>query len=1092
MEDPPEDPVQENEPKDLTTEPLQEVSLDEERTKKVMVGTLQNETERAQIIDFLRQNQDVFAWTHKDMPGIDPNIACHRLNIDPDFPAYQQRQRRFAPERNKIISEEIDRLLEVGFIRDVWCPSWISNVVVVKKKNGKWRVCVDFTNLNKACPKDCYPLPKIDQMVDATAGYEKLSFLDAYSGYNQIPMAPEDQEKTTFISERGLYCYTVMPFGLKNAGATYQRLINRMFKEQLGKTMEAYIDDMVVKSKYRVDHIKHLAECFEVLRQYKMKLNPAKCVFGVSSGQFLGYIVSRRGIEPNPEKVEAILNMAEPETKKEIQVLTGRVAALSRFISRMTDRCKPFFLALTSKSANFWGPKQSEAFSSLKKYLSSRNFLVVPREGEPLFMYLSVSNIATSAALFREEGRRQEAISFTSHSLLDAETRYSPPEKLILALVMAKRKLRQYFEGHEITVYTDQPIRAILAKPDCSGRMTKWAIEISEFDIRYKPRVSKKGQVLADFLVECHFSIPIAETAWEDPIWEMHIDGASNSSGAGVGIVLRSSEDFEIECAVQLGFPASNNVAEFEALVNGLAVARKLRLKKVQIHSDSQLIVGLSNDEYTAKDERMGEYCALVRQLMREFEQISLVRISREENCRADELAKIASGCMENSNTKRIDTLAGPSIEGNLPRRKTLMVESIPNDWRGEIINYLEFGIQPDDPIEARKLRMKAARYRMIEDELFRQSFSGPQLRCLGPAQARIVLEEVHEGSCGAHVGGRSLAQKITTQGYFWPYLSREAEQYVKKCDQCQRHAPVSHCPAEELTTVSGPWPFARWGIDMVGPLPTAPGGYKHVLVITDYFTKWVEAESYQAVTSSDVENFVWKNIICRFGIPKYIVCDNGTQFNSKRFRGFCDKHGITLQFASRSYPQGNGQAEKTNRTIFDGIKRRLERKRGKWHQELQHVLWAYRTTKRKPTNESPYALTYGMEAVIPTETILPTLRTLTLEQGNNDAQISHHLDQLEERREIAAIHLANYQNQVKRYFNKGVRPRTFGLGDWVLKRAVEDIQDHGVGKLKPVWVGPYEVIAVFGKGAYRLRNVKDGREVPRPWNAIYLKKYYA
>ncbi|XP_024200004.1 protein NYNRIN-like [Rosa chinensis] len=1026
------------------------------------------------------------------MPGIDPGVACHKLNIDPRFKPYRQRQRRFAPERNKIISDEIDRLLEVGFIREVWCPTWVSNVVVVRKKNGKWRVCVDYSNLNKACPKDCYPLPKIDQLVNATTGCERLSFLDAYSGYNQIPMAPEDQEKTAFISERGLYCYTVMPFGLTNAGGAYQRLVNRMFKDLLGKTMEVYIDDMVVKSKHRKNHIEHLREAFEILRQYGMRLNPTKCAFGVSSGQFLGHLVSKRGIEPNPEKVEAIVQMRDPETKEDIQVLTGRIAALSRFISRLTDRCKPFFRALKNKQANFWGPEQSEVLAKLKKYLSGRQFLSVPRDGEPLCVYLAKSDVATSTALFREEGYRQEPIAYTSRSLLDAETRYSSSEKVILALVTAKRKLRQYFEGHSITVYTNLPIHAILSKPDTSGRMAKWAIELSEFGITYKPRSALKGQALADFLVEGHFPASIPEISWKDPFWEMHVDGASNFSGAGAGILLQSSEDVQIECAVHLNFPASNNVAEYEALVMGLTLAKKLRIRRLQVYSDSQLVVNLSNDDYAAKDRRTSSYQDLVRDLMRGFEQLSLVKVPREKNSRADELAKAASGCTEVINIVKIEVLEGPSIEGNKPRRQVMAVDSVPNDWRGQIVNYLEFGIQPDDPIEARKLRMKAVRYLVIEDELFKRSFSGPHLRCLGPSQARLVLEEIQEGSCGAHLGGRTLSHKILSQGYYWPYLLREAEQYAKKCKQCQRHAPVSHSPAEELHALSGPWPFARWGMDIVGPLPTAPGGLKYALLATDYHTKWFEADSYATITGETVATFTWRNIICRFGILRYIICDNGTQFNNQKCRAFCNRHGITLRFSSRSYPQGNGQAEITDRTIFDGVKRRLERKRGKWSEELQHVLWAYRTTRRKPTDETPYALTYGMEAVIPTKIILPTVRTLTVEKGDNEEQIARHLDLLDERRDAAAIHLANYQNQVARYFNKGVRPRAFRVGEFVLKRVVEDIKDHGAGKFKPVWEGPYQITEVYSKGAYRLRNIDTGRALPRPWNAIYLKKYYS
>ena len=169
----------------------------------------------------------------------------------------------------------------------------------MKKKNGKWRVCIDFTDLNKACPKDLFPLPHIDMLVDATAGHELLSFMDAYSGYNQILMHPDDQEKTAFVTERGTFCYKVMPFGLKNAGATYQRLVNKMFAGMLGSTMEVYIDDMLVKSLLEQQHIEHLRQSFDILDKYGMKLNLTKCSFGVSSGKFQGYLVTQRGVEVN-------------------------------------------------------------------------------------------------------------------------------------------------------------------------------------------------------------------------------------------------------------------------------------------------------------------------------------------------------------------------------------------------------------------------------------------------------------------------------------------------------------------------------------------------------------------------------------------------------------------------------------------------------------------------------------------------------------------------------------------------------------------------------------------------------------------------
>ena len=193
--------------------------------------------------------------------------------------------------------------MKVWFIREINYPEWISNVVLVKKANGKWKMYVDFTDLNKACPKDSFPLPKIDQLVDSTAGHGLLSFMDAVLGYNQIPMFEQDEESTTFITNQGWFCYRVMPFGLKNAGATYQRLVNKIFKPLIERTMEVYVDDMITKSKIPKEHVKHLEETFGLLRKYKMKLNPEKFAFGVESGKFLGFMVSHRGIEANPEKI---------------------------------------------------------------------------------------------------------------------------------------------------------------------------------------------------------------------------------------------------------------------------------------------------------------------------------------------------------------------------------------------------------------------------------------------------------------------------------------------------------------------------------------------------------------------------------------------------------------------------------------------------------------------------------------------------------------------------------------------------------------------------------------------------------------------
>ena len=203
-------------------------------------------------------------------------------------------------------------MIAAKFIREMYYPDWLANVVMVKKANGKWRMCVDFTDVNRACPKDSYPLPRIDQLVDSTAGHKLLSFMDAFSGYNQIKMDEADQEKTSFVTSQGLFCYEVMPFGLKNAEATYQRLVNHMFRPQIGRNVEGYMDDTLMKSLDKGKHLDDLQETFDTLRRYNMKLNPSKCAFGVASVKFLGFMVSHRGIEANSEKIKSILDMKSP------------------------------------------------------------------------------------------------------------------------------------------------------------------------------------------------------------------------------------------------------------------------------------------------------------------------------------------------------------------------------------------------------------------------------------------------------------------------------------------------------------------------------------------------------------------------------------------------------------------------------------------------------------------------------------------------------------------------------------------------------------------------------------------------------------
>ncbi|KAA0055957.1 uncharacterized protein E6C27_scaffold319G00830 [Cucumis melo var. makuwa] len=304
-----------------TIDELKEVNLGTiEEPRSTFISASLSSEEEGKYMSLLTEYKDIFAWSYKEMPRLDPKVAVHLLAIKPGYRPIKQAQRRFRPELIPQIEVEVNKLIEAGFIREVKYPTWIANIVPVRKKNGQLRVCVDFRDLNNACPKDDFPLPITEIMVDATTGHEALSFMDGSSGYNQIRMALSDEEMTTFRTPKGIYCYKVMPFGLKNVGATYQRVMQKVFDDMLHKYVECYVDDLVVKSKRRQDHLKDLKVVFDRLRKYQLRMNPLKCAFGVTSRKFLGFIVRYRGIEIDQSKIDAIQKMPRP---KSLSVLKG-------------------------------------------------------------------------------------------------------------------------------------------------------------------------------------------------------------------------------------------------------------------------------------------------------------------------------------------------------------------------------------------------------------------------------------------------------------------------------------------------------------------------------------------------------------------------------------------------------------------------------------------------------------------------------------------------------------------------------------------------------------------------------------------------
>jgi len=467
-------------------------------------------------------------------------------------------------------------------------------------------------------------------------------------------------------------------------------------------------------------------------------------------------------------------------------------------------------------------------------------------------------------------------------------------------------------------------------------------------------------------------------------------------------------------------------------VIAGLALSREMGATNVEIRSDSQVVVGQVQGQFESQEARMARYLEEVRRFQSYFKRVVITKIPRDENIWADEFSKIASGTDEEieASKRQIIVLTEPSIA---PRANVMEANPTPDEpeWAIEIIQFLRNGLLPEDKVAARRVKIQETRFFLLGKVLYKRGYSEPLLKCLSKTEADYVLREIHEGVCGDHSGGRILAQKTIRAGYYWPTIKKDSALLVKTCDKWR----IMKASPEKLNPLTSPWPFAKWGVDIVSPMPVGKGGRKFIVVAVDCFTKWAEAEALAAITTTNITSFLWKSVVCRFGIPHALVTDNGKQFDCEPFRKWCSELRIRNYYASVLYPKANGQVEATNKTLVKTLKKKLDKKKWAWVEYVPEVLWSYQTTRRTPTGETPFSHTYGVEAVIPVEVGSPSFRVAYYDPRLNDEKAKVCLDLLQEKRDDAQVTWAAYHNRTARYFNKRVVPRKFQLGDWVLRK---------------------------------------------------------
>ncbi|RVW75495.1 Gypsy retrotransposon integrase-like protein 1, partial [Vitis vinifera] len=649
--------------------------------------------------------------------------------------------------------------------------------------------------------------------------------------------------------------------------------------------------------------------------------------------------------------------------------------------------------------------------------------------------------------------------------MLDYETRYVMIERYCLALVWATRRLRHYMTEYSVHLISRlDPLRYLFDRPALVGHLMRWLVLLTEFDIHYVTQKSIRGSIVADHLA----SLPVSDArAIDDDFpdedvaavtslsgWRMYFDGAANHSGYGIGVLLISPHGDHIPRSVRLAFsdrhPATNNIVEYEACILGLETALELGIRQMEVFGDSNLVLRQIQGEWKTRDVKLRPYHAYLELLVARFEGLRYTHLPRAQNQFADALATLAS---------MIDIPVDATV-------RPLLIESRSAPAYCCLIDDME-----------------------IDDGLPWRSPDGMLLLCLDRASADRVMREVHAGVCGPHMGGHMLARKIMRTGYFWLTMETDCCQFVQRCPECQIHGDLIHVPPSELHALTSPWPFSVWGIDIIGKIsPKSSSGHEFILVAIDYFTKWVEAASYARLTSSGVASFIRSHIICRYGVPHELISDRGVHFRAE-VDTLVQRYGIRHHRSSAYRPQTNGAVEAANKNIKRILRRMVETSRD-WSEKLPFALWAYRTSFRTSTGATPYSLVYGMEAMLPVEIEMGSLR-VALEQQIPEADWAQarfdQLNLLDERRLRAADHVRAYQRKMARAFKKRVKPRPLQIGDLVLKVIRGLIRDPR-GKFRPNWSGPYFIRELTPEGAAWLMDL-DGNRFSEPTNVDQLKR---
>ena len=987
-----------------------------------------NNEQKQKVANLLGRFKDSFSRDEWDL-GL-THLTAHAIKTEGAAPVKQPPRRvpmAYAEEEKKAIED----LKAKGVIRESSSP-WASPIVLVKKKDGGVRPCVDYRKVNELVKPDGFPLPRIQDCLDAVAGSELFSTFDLTSGYFQIPLVEEDIPKSAFVCKYGHYEMTRMPFGLNNAASTFQRTMEMALSGLQWITCLIYIDDIIVFGKNFEEHMSRVEEVFERIKAAGLKLKPQKCQMLQREVVFLGHTVSGDGVRPNPTNIEKIASWPKPKTAKQVKQLVAMGSYYRRYVRDFASIVRPM-IDLTKKGKKFiWTEACDRSFEQMKKALLSADVMGYPlNEAGDFILDVDASDIGIGGILHQMHGDREKVIAYASRSLNKAEKNYCITEKELLAIRYFIEYYRQYLLGRRFRVRSDhQALIWLFRLKEPRGKIARWLEILSQYDFSVEYRPGKK-QGHCDALSRCEnprdCECPEQDTS--EPL----------KCGPCKKCIKRAQEMMHTKFYQEL----MANQEEQSLLVEGQK-GEFINVKCLREVSEVATTSQGTTELPESKQEGIMTFWASTRP------KGELGKLQRED--------------------PDIGPILSAKVTGNKPSSQDMVTCSPATR---------HYWILWDSLVVYDGILLK---------KFIKRDGSGEYLQFIVPLSMRKeVLFQMHNSLVSGHLGCKKTKEKIL-QRFYWYFLKDEVVLHIQKCDTCAADKRPPKVPRAPMGSLRVGAPGDCIATDYLGPLPITDRGHRYILLFTDHFTKNVEVIPVGDMTAEVCAQKLLNEVISRWGCPLSIHSDQGRTYESRVFKELCRMLEIRKTRTSARNPRGNGQAERFNRTLLRMIKAYLCGEQTEWDLHLGCLAGAYRATPNESTRLTPNMLTMGREVRLPAELVFGSTNTYN---GEEITTYGDYVDilrtKMQHAHEIARKYMATASKRSKELYDVKVAFHRYQEGDivWCLM----EVRKVGVTpKLEYVYEGPFLVKKKLSELNYVLQLDRSGKE--RPVHHNKLKPY--